>query len=112
MAKKENKEREYLVSIKEYDDKKMAKIFMRISKELSNNYDMFSAGELIRANGWSIAYRTPRKREALDMFCFMHIFDKNLDLKCTLLTKRISNKCDRHSVLCEYNYKITSLRRR
>jgi hypothetical protein len=83
MAKKESKEREYLVSIKEYDDEKMAKIFMRISEELSNNYTMFSRGELVRTSDWSISYRTPRKREALDMFCFMHIFDNDIELTVT-----------------------------
>ena len=83
MAKKENKEREYLVSIKEYSDEKMAKIFMRISEELSNNYAMFSRGELVRTNDWSISYRTTRKREAIDMFCFMHIFGNDIELTVT-----------------------------
>jgi hypothetical protein len=83
MAKKTNKEREYLVSIKEYSDEKMAKIFMRISKEISENYSMFNRGELIRTNDWLISYRTNRKREALDMFCFMHIFDNEIELKVT-----------------------------
>lgn len=83
MAKKTNNEREYLVSIKEYSDEKMAKIFMRISEEISENYSMFNRGELIRTNDWSIAYRTPKKREALDMFCFMHIFGNEIELKVT-----------------------------
>lgn len=83
MAKKESKEREYLVSIKEHDYEKMAKIFMRISEEISNNYVMFIRGELVRTNDWSISYRTNSKREALDMFCFMHIFDNDIELKVT-----------------------------
>ena len=83
MAKKTNKEREYLISIKEYSDEKMAKIFMRISKELSDNYAMFSKGELVRTNDWSISYRTNRKREAIDMFCFMHIFGNEIEVKVT-----------------------------
>lgn len=83
MAKKTNKEREYLISIKEYDEEKKSKIFMRISKELSDNYAMFSRGELVRTNDWSISYRTTRKREAIDMFCFMHIFGNEIEVKVT-----------------------------
>jgi hypothetical protein len=83
MAKKTNNEREYTISVKEYDNEKQAKIFMRISEEISNNYAMFSRGELVRTNDWSISYRTPRKREALDMLCFMHIFGNEIELKVT-----------------------------
>jgi len=82
MAKKnETKEREYLVSIIVYNDDKKAGVFKRISRELEDNYSMFSRGELVRLNDWSLSYRTNRKREALDMFCFMHIFNEKIELK-------------------------------
>ena len=80
MAKKENKEREYLVSIIVYDDDKKANVFKRISRELAENYAQFSKGELVRLNDWSLTYRTNRKREALDMVCFMHIFNEKIEL--------------------------------
>lgn len=81
MAKKnESKEREYVVSITVYDDDKKYKIFKRLSRELEENYSMFSNGELVRLNSWSLSYRTTRKREALDMFCFMHIFNEKIEL--------------------------------
>ena len=81
MAKKnETTEREYLVSIITYDDDKKYKIFKRLSRELEENYSMFSNGELVRLNSWSLSYRTTRKREALDMFCFMHIFNEKIEL--------------------------------
>lgn len=81
MAKKnESKEREYLVSIITYDDDKKVKIFKRISRELEENYSTFSKGELVRLNSWSLSYRTSNKREALDMLCFMHIFNEKIEL--------------------------------
>lgn len=80
MAKNESKEREYVVSITVYDDDKKAKVFKRISGELAENYAQFFKGELVRLNDWSLSYRTNRKREALDMFCFMHIFNEKIEL--------------------------------
>jgi hypothetical protein len=84
MAKKnESKEREYVVSITVYDDEEKAKIFKRIARELEDNYSMFSRGELVVLNSYSLSYRTNRKRAALDMFCFMHIFDNDIELTVT-----------------------------
>ena len=84
MAKKnESKEREYVVSITVYNDDEKAKIFKRIAREIEDNYSMFSKGELVVLNSYSLSYRTNRKREALDMLCFMHIFNEDIELKVT-----------------------------
>ena len=86
MAKNYNtksREREYVVSIIVYSDEKKAKVFKRICAELEENYLTFNTGELVRLNNYSLSYRTSKKREALDMFCFMHIFNEDIELKVT-----------------------------
>lgn len=71
-------ERTYEVSVKEFNDEKLVDIFKTLVNEIKKNSLMFVRGELVKKNDWSITFRTDKRREALDMLCFMDkVFKEN-----------------------------------
>lgn len=71
-------ERTYEVSVKEFNDEKLVDIFKTLVNEINKNSLMFVRGELVKKNDGSITFRTDKRREALDMLCFMDkVFKEN-----------------------------------